>query len=287
MVPKLKKIVSVTSQSWSQYFGEKPLTGGLAEEGQAGVFWTDLMGAEPMGYRWFRAYPWETNWVEVTGATNWYFVITNVDSWVDGTVVMCWVSNAVGEAVWLGPAEVVMEPKLVYIPATNYVTGAGPASRYPMTINVFGMPTNINRVSVTVTLWGLTHDRSADLSILLVSPSGKQIMLMSNVGWTNSVSHGILVFQAGLQPPNQAEPLQPPGPSPWPRYLGASNYGQVEQMPRVGLDPPPVHSGVYSANLLDLQYDNPNGCWKLYIYDNVSGAKGHLDSSWELNFIIE
>jgi len=283
MVPKLKKIVSVTSQSWSQYFGEQPFTGDLAEEGQAGVFWPGMNGPEPMRYRWFRAYPWETNWVEVVGATNWYFMITNVYSWVDGTVVMCWVSNAVGEAVWLGPAEVVMEPKLVYIPATNYVTGAGPASRYPMTINVFGMPTNFNRVSVTVTLWGLSHRRSADLAILLVSPRGTNVMLMSNVGGTNGVSGAILSFRQSWSPPGQTDPLLPP----WPRLYGPSNYGQVSQMPQVGPDPPPFHTGTYSANLDDLQYDNPNGVWKLYIYDFYQQRTGELTGSWQLNFDFE
>ena len=243
-----------------------------------------------MSYQWYRAYPWETNWVEVVGATNWYFVITNVDSWVDGTVVMCWVSNAVGETVWLGPEYLTVDWVKVYIPATNYVTNnwVGPASRYPMTINVFGLPTNFNRVSVTVTLWGLSHDRSADLSILLVSPLGKQIMLMSNVGGTNGVSGAALKFQQGWPLPIQSDPLQPPGPPPWwPRNLGPSNYGQVEQMPQVGPDPPPAHTGMYSINLYDLKYDNPNGVWKLYIYDGVSGAKGHLDSSWQLSFYFQ
>jgi subtilisin-like proprotein convertase family protein len=285
MVPKLKKIVSVTSQSWSQYFGEQPFTGDLAEEGQAGVFWTDLMGAEPMGYRWFRAYPWETNWVEVTGATNWYFVITNVDSWVNGSKVMCLVSNGAGESVWLGPEYLYVSPVPASIPAINYTTGQGPASRYPMTIRVFDQPTNFNRVSVIVTLWGLTHDRSADLSILLVSPSGKQIMLMSNVGWTNRVANGSITFDQSWPPPNQSGPLLPPNG--YYVIYRPSNYGQVTQMPQVGSDPPPFHTGTYSANLDDLQYDNPNGVWKLYIYDFYQQRTGELTGSWQLNFDFE
>jgi hypothetical protein len=241
------------------------------------MFWTELVGVEPMSYRWYRAYPWETNWVEVVGATNWHFVITNVDSWVDGTVVMCWVSNAVGETVWLGPAEVVMEPKLVYIPATNYVTGAGPASRYPMTINVFGMPTNIN--SVIVTIWGLSHTRSEDLNLLLESPSGKRIILMSNVGGTNGVSYANLRFVQGAVAPVQSYPI------PWgvtTTYL-PSNYGQVTPQVPFGL---PVEA--YSSDLDDLKGDNPNGVWKLYIYDDVSpGGIGKLYGSWSLDFTFQ
>ncbi len=66
----------------SGFAGDFFLYDTCADEGDDGVFWTDLIGAEPMGFQWFRLYPWETNWVQVAGATNWYFVITNVDSWV-------------------------------------------------------------------------------------------------------------------------------------------------------------------------------------------------------------
>jgi len=55
----------------SGFAGDLLLYGGWAEEGQDAMFWTELVGVEPMRYRWFRSYPWETNWVEVTGATNW------------------------------------------------------------------------------------------------------------------------------------------------------------------------------------------------------------------------
>lgn len=69
-------------------------------------------------------------------------------------MAMVYVTNGNGESLWLGPAYVLMVPKLVHIPATNYAAGAGPANRYPMTINVFGIPTNFSEVTVRVTLWG-------------------------------------------------------------------------------------------------------------------------------------
>ena len=51
-----------------------------AYETQDAVFYADLAGAQPMGYQWFRMYPWETNWVQVAGATNSTFAVTNIDS---------------------------------------------------------------------------------------------------------------------------------------------------------------------------------------------------------------
>jgi subtilisin-like proprotein convertase family protein len=271
----------------SGFAGDDFLFGASGEEGGEALFWTELVGAEPVGYRWFRRYSWEVNETEIVGAANSYLMMSNVDSWVAGTEVRCVVTNGNGEVVTLGPAYLTVDPVRVEIPATNYPTYQGPAKRYPLTIDVFSQPTNFNNVSVTVTLWGLSHNRSADLSILLVSPLGKGVMLMSNVGGNNGVSGAILCFSDAFSQPVQGDPLQSPGVSPWPRDLEPSNYGQVEQMPQVGLDPPPPHSGTYSAHLYDLEHDNPDGTWKLYIYDGVSGMNGHLDSSWQLWFTFQ
>jgi len=281
----------------SGFEGEDYLFGGQADEGEDATFWTDLAGPDPVSYQWFVQYPWTTNMVLMAGATNSALTFTNVDSWVNGyvdaqdvfhgTQVACLVTNGIGESLYLGPEYLTVDPVRVDIPPTNYANSEGPASRYPMTIDVFGMPTNFDNVSITVTLWGFNHTRSADVGILLVSPSGKGITLMSNVGGANGVSHADLLFQDGWSLPTEADPLQTPGPSPWPRELGPSNYGQVSQMPQVGQDPPPLHAGVYSDSLLDLRYDDPNGGWKLYIYDSVLGASGHLDSSWQLHFYFQ
>jgi len=152
-----------------------------------------------------------------------------------------------------------------------------------MKIDVFGLPTSFNRVSVTVTLWDLSHDHSADISLLLVSPLGKEIMLMSNVGGNSGVSDATLAFRQWEPPPVQADPI----PSGDATVFGPSNYGQVSQMPQVGTDPPPTNSVPYSINLNDVQYDNPNGRWKLYIYDWYNNAHGHLYGSWEVGFTFQ
>lgn len=211
---------------------------------------------------------------------------SDVDSWVYGTAATVLVTNGNGESLWLGPNYLDMLPRTDTLPATNYPTYQGPATRYPITNHVFGLPTNFNSVSVTVSLRALYQTRSADLSILLVSPLGKQIMLMSNLGGNHSVSYGNISFSQGaFSQPSQSGPLLAPG-----QYSAAyqpSNYGGVEQMPQVGSNPPTDHTGAYSANLLNLQHDNPNGAWTLYIYDMVPGMNGHLDSSWRMNFYFQ
>ncbi|HEY9173318.1 MAG TPA: hypothetical protein VI136_13615 [Verrucomicrobiae bacterium] len=256
-------------------------------EGDDALFLPVVEAPGPFAYLWYVQYPWmeEWDWTFLPAETNATFLMTNVDTWVDGTRVKAQAITATGESVMLEAAELYVGAVGINLPNSG---SSGPASRYPATINVFGQPTNFNTVRVEVTVWGLSHTRSADLSVLLVSPLGKQIMLMSNVGGTNGVTGGILRFVQGWSEPTQFDPLQTPGPSPWPRYLGPSNYGQVAQMPQVGSDPPPSHTGIYSVQLYDLELDNPNGHWKLYIYDNVSpGGNGSLTGSWDLDFTFQ
>jgi subtilisin-like proprotein convertase family protein len=250
-----------------------------ADEGTDAVFEVNLAGAEPMSYQWYIQYPWMTNMTLVPGATNSGFTITNVDSWVELTQVGCLVSNGTGETLWLGPAYLVMVPATIHIPATNYPTGAGPATRYPATVNVFGQPTNVN--SVAVTLWGLNHTRSADLNLLLLSPSGKRFILMSNVGGANGVSGATVTFVQGYSPLPESGGF--PAGGPWPFLCGPSNYGQKTPQVPFGLP-----AGAYSSNLNDLVGDNPNGIWELYIYDDVQpGGIGQLNGSWSLDFTFQ
>jgi len=266
-------IYDVTLQGVSSGFaGEFFLDDARAYETQDAVFYANVVGAEPIGYQWFILYPWQTNWVQVAGATNSYFAVTNVDSWVDWTMASVLVTNGNGESLWLGPAFVEVWPLANALPASG---SSGPASRYPATINVFDQPTNLN--VVTVTLSGLSHTRSADLSILLVSPSDKRIMLMSNVGGTNGVSGTTISFRQNYSLPPTSGPI----PSAQVLYYGPSNYGQQTQLPG-------APSGPYSVRLDDLNGDNPNGAWKLYIYDGTQpGGVGQLSGSWWLDMTFQ
>jgi hypothetical protein len=262
----------------SGFSGDSFLDDAWADEGGEGEFFVNLDGAGPMTYQWFRQYPWETNWVQVAGATNSTLTITNVDSWVDWTMAGVLVTNGAGESLWLRPAYLEMWPSGIRLPTSGQ---SGPASRYPATINVFGQPTNLDKV--TVTLRDLYHTRSADIGVLLVSPSGKKIMLMSSVGGTtNGVSDAILVFRKDYSVPDQSVAI----PSDSVSYFGVSNYGQINPMPQVGSDPPPL--GPYSTRLEDLNGDNPNGVWKLYIYDRQApGGVGQLLGSWDLSLTFQ
>jgi hypothetical protein len=258
--------------SSTSFAGDLFLDDQTPDEGSDAHFPLFLAGPEPLGYQWFIQYPWTNQMALVSGATNSEFVITNVDSWIDGAWVSVYVTNATGEGLWLGPAELWVVPVPIHLPGSG---SSGPASRYPATINVFGQPTDL--ASVTVTLDGLSHSYPEDLNVLLVSPAGTNIMLMSDAGGNIGVTNSILVFRwFGSLPPAYPNAF----PSYQTLYYKPSNYGQKTQLPG-------APAGPYSTSFDDLVGENPNGNWTLYIYDDKPGGVGQLQYSWRLDFTFQ
>lgn len=64
-------------------------------------------------------------------------------------------------------------------PAAVTIPSAGPATPYPSVINVAQRKGKI--ISMTVTISSLTHSFPQDIDVLLVGPSGKSVLLMSDV----------------------------------------------------------------------------------------------------------
>jgi hypothetical protein len=214
----------------------------------------------------------------LAGVNNWYLAWTNADQWEDWSQVRLSVSNAAGETLELGPATLWVYPMPITLPgsATNTM---GPASRYPATIHVRGEPSNgLSRVEVV--LRNLRHAYPGDLDILLVSPSGAKIMLMSDAGSSFAVTNATLVFHPYSEWWYPYPPEHGAIPSNEESHYRARNYGEQEtQLPGA----PP---GPYSGLLDDLPNTdpNPNGVWKLYIYDDKTNHTGVVQGSWTLRF---
>jgi len=66
------------------------------------------------------------------------------------------------------------------------------ASPYPSLIDVSGVGGTL--IKATVTLTNLTHGNARDISVLLVSPAGKNTLIMSGVGGANTVKQVTLTF---------------------------------------------------------------------------------------------
>lgn len=242
-------------------------------EGDDVEFWPVFNAPEPCSYQWYALYPWAEEYIALGGQTNATLISTNVDSFDHGTWFGVWVTSATGEGRFLDPA------RLEVIPVTIVIPTNGPALRYPAEIQVFGQTTNFTRVEVILKY--LSHQRPADLDILLVSPSGHKIMLMSDAGDTNAVSNATLAFHPWPYVASGYPPLSGPIPSNTRSDYWPANYGEVEaQLP--GAPPGPYLDGLEYVTGTD-----PNGIWRLYIFDDQSGIGGWLHGSWELKFHYE
>jgi uncharacterized repeat protein (TIGR01451 family) len=145
----------------------------------------------------------------------------------------------------------------------------GVAVPYPSMIAVTGL---VGRVSkATVTLKGLTHTFPHDVSALLVSPSGKSVLVMSHTGGGNAVTNITLTFDdaAGGSLANYGT------------LSSGSSKPTSYQGPVILPSPAPAKS--YSLALSDLNWSDPNGAWLLYVYDDAVGDGGRIVGGWSLS----
>ena len=148
----------------------------------------------------------------------------------------------------------------------------GAASPYPSLINVSnatGVITDIN-----VTLFGINHYYPDDLDILLKSPSGHAVLLMSDACGAN------LMLGVNLTFDDEA-----------PTFLSNSgacysgSYKPTDYTDTPNSFPPPAPN-VYSFALSAFDGTNPNGVWELYVYDDTysSANLGSISGGWRLEF---
>lgn len=151
----------------------------------------------------------------------------------------------------------------ISIPSGGTTASTGNAGTYPLSLTISG---SLGKVQdVTVTLNQVRHPRPSDLDILLVSPSGKAVMLMSDCGGTTaltSANNPTLTFSSS------AASALGTGLLSTGTYLPTDLAGQVDTF----LTPAPaVPVGGWSHDLATLAGSTANGTWSIYIRDNVSG----------------
>ena len=160
---------------------------------------------------------------------------------------------------------------------------SGPAGPYPSLLSVSGVPGRI--ASMSVELNDFNHSFSGDIDVLLVSPTGKKMILMSDVGSSAGLDSlvTIILRDSGITLPESATAIEfglyfPtnyeaandtfPGPAP----TGPYN------------DPGPGGTPAGSATLFSsFAGVNPNGNWQLFINDDASMDAGFL-GNWCLKF---
>ncbi|MBX3387130.1 MAG: cadherin-like domain-containing protein [Phycisphaeraceae bacterium] len=152
------------------------------------------------------------------------------------------------------------------VPVTIPATGtSGIASPFPSEVKVHGETRPIGHV--VVRLLGLTHTFPDDLDIVLESPTGRKVIIMSDCGGSVGISGVNLTIDdsAASALPNSS--LISSGTY-QPTNIGAGDtFGGI--------------SGPFFSELAAFRGTEPNGVWKLYINDDKTNDVGSL-TGWEI-----
>lgn len=161
----------------------------------------------------------------------------------------------------------------------NGSLGAGKATPYPSNITVTGLSGVVS--NVTVTLNNIQHAWGRDIDVLLVSPDGRQFIVMSDVGQGNGLDNPatITLSDAGATLlTNQSGPIASGTYKPT-NYNDALALDSFEAPAPAGPYNSPMNTG--SATFASVfNGANPNGTWSLYVMDDASSNTGSISGGW-------
>ena len=178
--------------------------------------------------------------------------------------------------VSLDGGEITFGWKITITPAisgqnTNAITipDSGIASPYPSEINITNHVGPVSRVLVTLT--NFSHTSPDDVDILLVSPSGRAVVVMSDVGGSSAVSGLNILIDDFAQ-----DALPDSGP------LTSGTFRPADFEPGETF-PAPAPSGIpIGRNLASLNGSVANGAWKLFVVDDAGNNVGNISGGWNL-----
>jgi subtilisin-like proprotein convertase family protein len=146
-------------------------------------------------------------------------------------------------------------------------------SPYPSTINVSGLGGSVS--NLTVTLRSLNYQWGRDLDVLLVSPGGQAMIVMSDAGTGPTATNANLTFS------NNAA-----------SFLNQSNillsgiYKPTDYPPADAF-PSPAPAAPYATNFSVFLGQPANGTWSLYAVDDGSGDTGSISGGWSLTITTQ
>ncbi len=155
--------------------------------------------------------------------------------------------------------------------------GRGRATPYPSTITASGLTGAITDVNVTLT--GINHLNPDDLDIMLIGPSGKRILLMSDAGGTADVVAQNITFDDSA-----AAILADAGPLATGTFR-PTNIGAGDTMPDF-LPPYPNSATAGGATLASVfNGTDGNGTWQLVVVDDATGGgtTNNIMGGWSID----
>ena len=162
----------------------------------------------------------------------------------------------------------------IQTPDSSIADNSGPASLYPSAISVAGLRQG-RVLDVNLHINNYSHTCAEDLDALLVGPSGRNAIPMSDMPGCTSVQSVNLT-------------LDDEGSASWPVPLVSGTYVPTDN-DALGIDAFPAPSSGGSAPPQDggpalsaFDGTNPNGAWKLYVMDDTIGADGQFAGGWSM-----
>ena len=126
-----------------------------------------------------------------------------------------------------------------------------------------------------MTLHGITHECPSDLDVLLVSPEGQAVMLMSDNAICNSVDDVDITFDDEafvLLPSEGSAPL-----------VSGSYHPTIPIQPDdIFLAPAPSASTLFGRSLTSFDGQDPNGTWQLFVMNDAEQNIGAIAGGWSL-----
>jgi uncharacterized delta-60 repeat protein len=147
---------------------------------------------------------------------------------------------------------------------------------YPSAIFVSDISGTITKV--TATLSNINHTFPDDVDILLVSPAGDAVMLMSDAGGGTDVTDVTIRYTDSAPSAPADNGLLFSGD------CLPSNYSDDDSPVRDFFAPPvPTPTSNWPTNMSRFNGKNPNGTWALYVMDDTIGDNGSIAGGWSLS----
>jgi subtilisin family serine protease len=145
----------------------------------------------------------------------------------------------------------------------------GAADPYPAVFNVSGRGTSVTDVNVVFD--NVTHDWPADVDILLVAPGGQKALIWSDAGSSYDIVDRDFTLddEAGSPLPNLDR-------------LSSGTYRPTNYGDEDDAFPAPAPSPGTNSSLTVFDGTNPNGQWRLFVYDDEEPfGEGDIEN-WRL-----
>ncbi|WP_345578918.1 beta strand repeat-containing protein [Tessaracoccus lubricantis] len=138
----------------------------------------------------------------------------------------------------------------------------GPASVYPKRVLVSGQTGTVTYARVY--LDGLRHPFTADLDVMLVSPTGESLIVLSDVPGSLDPARDVIVTDEGYEVTDLTGQL----------VITPTNYGESGTDVFPAPAPTPSTHTTFADAFTGV---SPNGLWSLYVADDAVGDAGALD----------